>query len=46
MKTFNAKFLLAVGVVVVLAFSGCAAGGSQLKAQNFDEPPDGRPGKR
>jgi len=39
MKKFNAKFLLAVGVVVALAFSGCAAGGSQPKAQNFEKPP-------
>lgn len=39
MKKFNVKFLLAVGVVVALAFSGCATGGSQLKAQNFEKPP-------
>ncbi len=39
MKKFNVKFLLAVGVVVALAFSGCAAGGSQPKAQNFEKPP-------
>ncbi len=45
MQTFNAKFLLAVGVVVALAFSGCAAGGSQSKAQNFDNPPTAVPEK-
>jgi len=39
MKTFNAKFLLAMGMVVALAFSEWAAGGSQLKAQNFENPP-------
>lgn len=39
MKKFNAKFLLAVGVVVALAFSGGAAGASQPKAQNFEKPP-------
>ncbi len=39
MKKFNVKFLLAVGVVVALAFSGGAAGASQPKAQNFEKPP-------
>ncbi|TDJ53511.1 MAG: hypothetical protein E2O43_01195, partial [Nitrospina sp.] len=45
MKKFNVKFLLAVGVVVALAFSGCAAGGSQPKAQNFEKPPTAVPEK-
>ncbi len=38
MKTFDAKFPLAVAVAVALAFSGCASGGSQFKAEKISQP--------